>query len=50
MMYLKWILLLFETLSGLHINLDNSTIILVGEVENPEVLAQELGCNVNLPQ
>ena len=48
MMYLKWILLLFEVMSGLRIDLDKSSIILVGDVESPEVLAQELGCNVNL--
>ena len=48
MMYLKWILLLFEVMSSLRINLDKSSIIPVGDVESPEVLTQELGCNVNL--
>ena len=48
MMYLKWILLLFEALFSLHINLDKSSIILVGDVESLKVLVQELGCNVNL--
>ena len=48
MMYLKRILLLFEVLSSLRINLDKSSIIPVGDMESPKVLAQELGCKVNL--
>ena len=48
MMYLKWILLLFEILFGQRINLDKSSMIPMGDVESPEVLAKELGCNVNL--
>ena len=47
MMYLKWILLLFEALSGLQINLEKSSIIPVGDVENLEMLAQELDCNIS---
>lgn len=47
MMYLKWILQLFEALFGIHINLDKSSIILVDDVEDLEILAQELGCNIN---
>ena len=39
MMYLKWILLMFEALSGMWINLEKSSIIPVGEVEDPETLA-----------
>ena len=40
-------LLLFEALSGMLINLEKSLIIPVGDVEDPELLAQELGCNIN---
>ena len=32
----------------MRINLDKSSITPVRDVESPEVLAQELGCNVNL--
>ncbi|KAL6314020.1 hypothetical protein AAG906_011754 [Vitis piasezkii] len=41
-----WILLWFEAASGLRINLDKSEIIPVGEVEEIEVMAVELGCRV----
>ena len=44
MVYLSWILLYFEALSGLKVNLDKSVILLVGDVENIEQLACELGC------
>ena len=43
MLYLSWILLYFEALSGLRINLDKSAILLVGKVENLNQLASELG-------
>ena len=41
---LSWILLWFEALFGLKINLEKSTILLVGNVENLEDLALDLGC------
>ncbi|WKA05140.1 hypothetical protein VitviT2T_023123 [Vitis vinifera] len=44
--YLSWILLWFEAASGLRINLDKSEIIPVGEVEEIEAMAVELGCRV----
>ena len=46
MLYLSWILLYFEALSGLRINLDKSVILLVGIVENFNQLACELGCRI----
>ena len=46
MLYLSWILLYFEALSGLRINLSKSTILPVGKVENLNQLAYELGCRV----
>ena len=46
MAYLSWILLWFEATSGLRINLEKSSIILVGNVENIEDLAHELGCRI----
>ena len=36
----------FETISGLRINLDKSEIFPVGRVENLEVLTLEVGCKV----
>ncbi|KAJ9690905.1 hypothetical protein PVL29_013184 [Vitis rotundifolia] len=44
--YLSWILFWFEAASGLKINLDKSEIIPVGEVEDLDELAAELGCRV----
>ena len=46
MVYLFWILAWFEAMSGLSINLDKSSLIPVGRVENVEILASELGCKV----
>ena len=46
MLYLSWILLYFEALSGLRIYLDKSAILPVGKVENLNQLASELGCRV----
>ena len=46
MAYLSWILAWFEALSGLRINLDKSSLIPVGRVENEEILAIELGCKI----
>ena len=42
--YLNWILLWFEAILGLKINLEKSTILLVGNMENIEDLVAELGC------
>ena len=46
MAYLSWILVWFEALSGLRINLDKSSVISVGRVDNIDRLALELGCKV----
>ena len=42
--YLSWILLWFEAISSMKINLEKSLILLVGNVENLDELASELGC------
>ena len=44
--YLSWILMWFEALSSLKINLNKSEIIPIGTVDNVEELASELGCKV----
>ncbi|RVW65604.1 putative ribonuclease H protein [Vitis vinifera] len=44
--YLSWILVWFEAAFGLRINLAKSEVIPVGEVEDIEMLAVELGCKV----
>ena len=41
MAYLSWILLCFEALSGLRVNLEKSVIILVGAMENIDQLVEE---------
>ena len=46
MVYLSWLLMWFEAISGLRINLDKSDILSVGRVENLEALALEVGCKV----
>ena len=46
MVYLSWLLMWFEAISGLRINLDKSEILPVGRVENLEALALEVGCKV----
>ena len=46
MAYLSWILVWFESLSRLRINLDKSSILLVGRVDNIDRLALEPGCKV----
>ncbi|KAJ9678923.1 hypothetical protein PVL29_020968 [Vitis rotundifolia] len=46
MAHLSWLLMWFEAISGLRINLDKSEILPVGRVENLEVLALEVGCKV----
>ncbi|RVX11700.1 LINE-1 retrotransposable element ORF2 protein [Vitis vinifera] len=43
---LSWILAWFEAASGLRINLAKNELILVGEVEEIEEMAMELGCKV----
>ena len=44
MAHLSWILLWFDAISGLSINLEKSPIMSMGNVEDLEVLAFELGC------
>ncbi|RVW40207.1 hypothetical protein CK203_078389 [Vitis vinifera] len=44
--YLSWILAWFEAASGLKINLAKSEVIPVGEVEDIDELAVEIGCKV----
>ena len=46
MAYLSWIWAWFEALSRLRINLDKSSLLPVGRVENEENLALELGCKI----
>ncbi|RVX11584.1 LINE-1 retrotransposable element ORF2 protein [Vitis vinifera] len=46
MAYLSWLLMWFEAISGLRINLDKSEILPVGRVENLELLAHKVGCKV----
>ena len=46
MTYLSWTLMWFEATSGLRINMEKSSIILMGRVENVESLAREVGCKV----
>ena len=47
--YLSWILLWFEAIFGLKINLDKSSILSIGDVVNLDVLASEMGCIGVLP-
>ena len=44
--FLSWILMWFEALSGLRINLNKSEILPVGSVDNVQELAAELGCGI----
>ncbi|RVX09210.1 LINE-1 reverse transcriptase-like [Vitis vinifera] len=44
--HLGWILAWFEAASGLRINLAKSELILVGEIDNIEEMAVELGCRI----
>ena len=46
MAYLSWLLMWFEAISGLRINLDKNEILPVGRVKNMEALALEAGCKV----
>ncbi|RVW78939.1 putative ribonuclease H protein [Vitis vinifera] len=45
--YLSWLLMWFEAMSGLKVNLYKSEIIAVGRVENVEEVALEFGCKVS---
>ena len=44
--HLSWLLMWFETISGLRINLKKSEIISVGSITEVDLLALELGCKV----
>ena len=44
--FLSWILMWFEAMSGLKINLTKSEIIPIGPVNNLVELTSELGCNI----
>ena len=44
--YLSWLLMWFEAVSGLRINLEKSELIPVGRVENIDDLALDFGCRV----
>ncbi|KAL6327231.1 hypothetical protein AAG906_015270 [Vitis piasezkii] len=44
--YLSWLLMWFEAVSGLRINLEKSELIPVGRVENIDDLALKFGCRV----
>ena len=44
--YLSWVLMWFEVLSGLRINLKKSEIIPIGPVDNVQELADEIGCGI----
>ena len=46
MMYLSWLLMWFEAISGLRINLNKSEIIPMGKITDVDALALELGCKV----
>ena len=44
--YLSWLLMWFEAVSGLRINLEKSELIPVGRVENIDDIALDFGCRV----
>ncbi|WKA01785.1 hypothetical protein VitviT2T_020047 [Vitis vinifera] len=46
LIYLSWLLMWFEAVSGLRINLEKSELIPVGRVENINDLALKFGCRV----
>ena len=46
LLHLSWILMWFEAMSGLRINLDKSELIPVGCVDDVEELAAAIGCKV----
>lgn len=45
-LYERWILLCFEAISGIKVNMEKSTIIQIALVGKVDVLAKELGCKV----
>ena len=50
MAFLCWLLMWFETILGLRVNMDKSKLIPLGSVKNAEDLASEIVCKVgNLP-
>ena len=46
MIFLSWLLMWFEAILRLRINLDKSEILPMGSVENVELLALELSCKM----
>ena len=46
MMFLWWLLMWFEAISGLRVNMDKNELISVERVENVEDLVAKLGCKV----
>ena len=46
MVYLSWLLMSFEEILGLRINLNKSAIILVGNIAEMKSLSSELGCKI----
>ena len=48
MTYLSWLLMWFEAISSLKINLSKSKLIPIGRVEDLEELAFEIGCKVGV--
>ena len=48
MAYLSWLLMWFEAILGLEINLAKREIILVRSVDDVEALALELGCKIGV--
>ena len=46
LVYVRWLLMWFEAISGLRINLSKSKIFPVGRVDDAEALVAELGCKV----
>ena len=46
MTYLCWLLMWFEALSGLKINLEKSELFPIGRIDNAELLVANLGCKV----
>ena len=46
--YLYWLLMWFEAILGLKVNLEKNELIPLGSVENVEELTQEFGCKVGV--
>ena len=46
MAYLSWLLMWFEAISGLKINLAKNEVLLVANVDNVEDLVHELACKI----